>query len=193
MVGAQCPNGRLKNTPQGADHYGKFTIRSAVRKKSRLQENPTVAAVSSERLRSARDRLLLTEIECERKGTSLCYGRMAPQCSLVRTALLLAGTPWTTSRARKQKTTILLRSCESTQHRCYSRPLPFVPDDCDTAVSVCSEMGCTSAYANQKPIISSMLGSPQRIAFDGSGFSGLLAELSKWAVVTSFVPFGSMN
>jgi hypothetical protein len=36
-----------------------------------------------------------------------------------------------------------------------------------------------SANCSQKPIISSSLGSPQRTAFEGSGFCGLSNELSK--------------
>jgi len=39
--------------------------------------------------------------------------------------------------------------------------------------------GTSSAKASQKPIISSLLGSPQRTAFVASGFSGLFTELSK--------------
>src|ERR1700685_2936255 len=61
------------------------------------------------------------------------------------------------------------------------------------ATAAFSSTSLGSANCNQKPIISSSLGSPQRMAFEGSGFWALSNELSKYAVVTSFVPLGSRN
>src|SRR5580698_9390508 len=61
------------------------------------------------------------------------------------------------------------------------------------ATAAFSSTNFGSANCNQKPIISSSLGSPQRMAFEGSGFCGLSNELSKYAVVTSFVPLGNRN
>src|SRR6516165_5759296 len=48
-----------------------------------------------------------------------------------------------------------------------------------SAATAFAVTGCGSANCSQKPIISSSLGSPQRTALDGSGFKGLLLELSK--------------
>ena len=57
----------------------------------------------------------------------------------------------------------------------FSRPR--LVHSCETAASASTGLG--SANCNQKPIISSSLGSPQRMALAGSGFCGLSNELSK--------------
>lgn len=51
---------------------------------------------------------------------------------------------------------------------------------------------CASNTRLKKPtIISSQLCSPQATSFFGSALSGLFGELSKWAVHSMVVPFGS--
>src|ERR1700674_920616 len=72
--------------------------------------------------------------------------------------------------------------------KCSRRPLLHL---CASAAFSSTSLG--SANCNQKPIISSSLGSPQRMVLDGSGFCELSNELSKYAVVANFVPLGSAN
>ena len=115
--------------------------------------------------------------------SSRCAGEPAlPRSSRVKESLELAHKPgeWERLSLTNQRAPGALGrpKCDSLPvvSRAGIRELRRAQFSAATAFAV---TGCGSANCSQKPIISSSLGSPQRTALDGSGFKGLLLELSK--------------